>query len=128
MSQKVFSESFDSADDMLSGLGADEMGDVGTRIAPHGIECTYGCQNCGWQSKMIMEWPEMLAVVHGHKVHGVQPLQNGISVISPCRKCGGNQPMFVGWDEIRGICAQGVKSNIIGRHQVPQQLLFGTGV
>jgi hypothetical protein len=77
---------------------------------------------------MVLEWPEVLAVVHGHKVHGISPLQQGVSVISPCRKCGAQQPMFLGWDEIRQICASGVKHNILGRHQVPQQLLFGTGV
>jgi hypothetical protein len=128
MSMKVFSESSDDASDMMSGLGADEMGEVGTRIAQHGLECVFGCQTCGWQSKMILEWPEILGVVYGQKVHGIAPLQQGVSVISPCRRCAAQQPMFLSWDEIRHICANAVKSNILGRHQVPQQILFGTGV
>jgi hypothetical protein len=128
MSIKVFSEYSDSSEDMMSGLGADEMGDVGTRIASHGVECVFGCQTCGWQSKMILEWPEILAVVYGQKVHGIAPIQQGVSVLSPCRRCAAQQPMFLSWDEIRHICADGVKRNILGRHQVPQQILFGTGV
>jgi len=128
MSIKVFSDSVNSSDDMMSGLGADQMDDVSTRIAPHGVECVFGCNNCGWQSKMVVEWPEILGVVHGQKVHGIQPLQQGVSVLSPCRKCGGQQPMFLSWDEIRHICAAGIKQNILGRNQVPPQLLFGTGV
>ena len=127
MSFKVFSETHDDASDMMSGLGADEMGEVTTRVAPHGVECVFGCLTCGWQSKMILEWPEILAVIYGQKTHGISPLQQGVSVLAPCRKCSGQQPMFLTWDEIRHLCAQGVKANIIGRHQVPQQVLFGTG-
>lgn len=128
MSNKVFSEFANSPDDMMSGLGADELDDVGTRIASHGVECTFGCQNCGWQSKMVVEWPEILAVVHGQKVHGINPLQKGVAILAPCKKCGNQHPMFMSWDEIRGICADGIRANIIGRHQVPPQLLFGSGL
>lgn len=128
MSSKVFSEASNSSDDMMSGLGADEMDAVGTRIAPHGVECTFGCGTCGWQSKLVIEWPEVLGIVHGQRVHGVQALAQGVSVLAPCRKCGGQQPMFMTWDEIRHICANGIKQNAIGRDQVPPQLLFGTGI
>jgi hypothetical protein len=128
MSIKVFSEMSGNSDDMMSGLGADEMDEVGMRVAPHGVECTFGCQGCGWQSKMLLEWPEILAVVHGHKVHGINPLQKGVAILSPCKKCGAQQAMSMSWNEVREICAAGIKNNIIGRNQVPPQLLFGTGV
>lgn len=128
MDNKVFSESSGSSEDVMSGLGADEMDDVGMRVAPHGIECTFGCQNCGRQSKMLLEWPEILAVVQGRKVHGIEPLQRGVSILSPCKACNSQRPMFMGWDEIRNICVIGIKNNIIGRDQVPPQMLFGTGV
>ena len=110
-------------DDVLSGLGADEMDQVGTRVAGHGIECTYGCQTCGWQSKMLIQWPEVIAIVHGHKVAGVQALQQGVSVLAPCPRCNGRQPMFIGWGEIRDMCRDGVKANVLSPHQLPHGIL-----
>jgi hypothetical protein len=109
---KNWSEARGQYDDIIHGLGGEDIDEVDSRAVRRGVILLSDCNQCGRQWKGIIPWGEVAMFFMGEPVHGTKATRQGIYMMLGCQ-CNKSFPMIIDWDEVRRWVDMGIRSGSI---------------